>query len=83
MSEERRRLLKTQYFFDCQCEHCRNRSRDELKLAGREVDGVKVCAFGEDFCSFWVRIATFSPDTADKRKTRSRAAKAISSRDNA
>lgn len=44
LSEERRRLLKTQYFFDCQCDHCKNCTKDDLKLAGREVDGVKVRA---------------------------------------
>lgn len=43
LSEERQRLLKTQYFFECTCEHCKNRIKDDLKLAGREVDGVKVC----------------------------------------
>lgn len=42
LSEERQRLLKTQYFFDCTCEHCKNHIKDDLKLAGREVDGVKV-----------------------------------------
>ncbi|XP_036952915.1 histone-lysine N-methyltransferase SMYD1b isoform X1 [Acanthopagrus latus] len=41
LSEERQRQLKTQYFFDCTCEHCRDKIKDDLKLAGREVDGVK------------------------------------------
>uniref|UniRef100_A0A8D3D8E4 [histone H3]-lysine(4) N-trimethyltransferase n=1 Tax=Scophthalmus maximus TaxID=52904 RepID=A0A8D3D8E4_SCOMX len=40
-SEERQRLLKTQYFFDCTCEHCKNHTKDDLKLGGKEVDGVK------------------------------------------
>lgn len=83
LSEERRRLLKTQYFFDCQCEHCKNRTKDDLKLAGREVDGLKVCAF-VDVCRFcWVGIAAFSPDRVDKRNTRSRASVAISGKDSA
>eukprot|EP00064_Thunnus_orientalis_P014419 superscaffoldBa00002496_g14463 len=41
LTEERQRLLKTQYFFDCTCEHCKNHIKDDLKLAGREQDGVK------------------------------------------
>lgn len=74
LSEERRRLLKTQYFFDCQCDHCKNRTKDDLKLAGREVDGVKVRAL--------VKVSTgsekplnpigaLSPNMADKRNMRS------------
>lgn len=42
LTEERQRLLKTQYFFDCTCEYCKDHIKDDLKLAGREVDGVKV-----------------------------------------
>ncbi|XP_055017723.1 histone-lysine N-methyltransferase SMYD1b isoform X3 [Boleophthalmus pectinirostris] len=42
LSEERKRLLKVQYFFDCTCEHCTNHTKDDIKLGGREVDGVKV-----------------------------------------
>lgn len=42
LSEDRRRLLKQQYFFDCTCEHCTNRTKDDLKMAGAEVDGEKV-----------------------------------------
>lgn len=45
LTEERQRLLKTQYFFDCSCEHCKDHIKDDLKLAGREVDGVKVGVF--------------------------------------
>ncbi|KAK1893028.1 Histone-lysine N-methyltransferase SMYD1 [Dissostichus eleginoides] len=41
MTEERQRLLKTQYFFDCTCEHCKDHVKDDLKLGGLEVDGVK------------------------------------------
>ncbi|XP_077417901.1 histone-lysine N-methyltransferase SMYD1b isoform X1 [Vanacampus margaritifer] len=41
VSEERQRLLKTQYFFDCTCHHCKERIKDDLKMGGREQDGVK------------------------------------------
>ncbi|KAL6113998.1 smyd1 [Pungitius sinensis] len=42
LSEERQRQLKTQYFFDCTCEHCKSHIKDDLKLGGvAEVDGVK------------------------------------------
>lgn len=42
LSEDRKRMLKQQYFFDCTCDHCTNKTNDDLKMAGAEVDGVKV-----------------------------------------
>ncbi|XP_051950972.1 histone-lysine N-methyltransferase SMYD1b isoform X2 [Xyrauchen texanus] len=42
ISEDRRRMLKQNYYFDCTCEHCTNKIKDDLKMAGAEVDGVKV-----------------------------------------
>uniref|UniRef100_A0A8C6UTN1 [histone H3]-lysine(4) N-trimethyltransferase n=1 Tax=Neogobius melanostomus TaxID=47308 RepID=A0A8C6UTN1_9GOBI len=41
LSPERQRLLKAQYFFDCTCDHCKNRTKDDIKMGGKEVDGVK------------------------------------------
>ncbi|XP_077600621.1 histone-lysine N-methyltransferase SMYD1-like isoform X1 [Stigmatopora nigra] len=41
VSEERQRMLKTQYFFDCTCQHCKERIKDDLKMGGREQDDVK------------------------------------------
>lgn len=42
LSEDRKRMLKQQYFFDCTCDHCTNKTKDDLKMAGAVVDGVKV-----------------------------------------
>ncbi|TRY66272.1 hypothetical protein DNTS_026229 [Danionella cerebrum] len=39
VSEERRRQLKQQYFFDCQCEYCKTKSKDDLMSAVKETDG--------------------------------------------
>ncbi|XP_067084381.1 histone-lysine N-methyltransferase SMYD1b [Osmerus mordax] len=41
-TEARQRQLKQQYYFDCTCEHCTNHIKDDLKLGGKEVEGVKV-----------------------------------------
>ncbi|KAM9475359.1 histone-lysine N-methyltransferase SMYD1b isoform 2-T2 [Clarias gariepinus] len=42
LSEDRKRILKQQYFFDCTCDHCTNKTKDDLKMAGAVVDEVKV-----------------------------------------
>lgn len=36
LSEERRRQLKKQYYFDCSCEHCQKGLKDDLFLAVKE-----------------------------------------------
>ncbi|NWS90431.1 SMYD1 methyltransferase, partial [Toxostoma redivivum] len=33
LSEERRKQLKRQYYFDCTCEHCKKQLKDDLMLA--------------------------------------------------
>uniref|UniRef100_A0A4W4F6Q6 [histone H3]-lysine(4) N-trimethyltransferase n=1 Tax=Electrophorus electricus TaxID=8005 RepID=A0A4W4F6Q6_ELEEL len=40
LSEDRKQMLKQQYFFDCTCEHCTKKTKDDLKMAGAVVDGV-------------------------------------------
>lgn len=49
LSEDRKRMLKQQYYFDCTCDHCTNKTTDDLKMAGAVVDGVKV-----DFHTFLI-----------------------------
>lgn len=38
VSEERRKQLKKQYYFDCTCEHCKKKIKDDLMLAVKEGD---------------------------------------------
>lgn len=70
LSEERQRLLKTQYYFDCTCENCKNKTHDDVKMGGKEVDGVKVCV--SEFTARWQKglnaCATFRSDGGDKNR---------------
>lgn len=43
VSEDRRQLLKKQYYFDCTCEHCEKKIKDDLMLAVKERSK-KVCS---------------------------------------
>lgn len=36
VSEDRRKQLKKQYYFDCTCEHCQKKIKDDLMLAVKE-----------------------------------------------
>ncbi|XP_040275200.1 histone-lysine N-methyltransferase SMYD1 isoform X2 [Bufo bufo] len=36
LSEERRKQLKKQYYFDCTCEHCTKGTKDDLLLAAKD-----------------------------------------------
>lgn len=38
VSEERQKQLKKQYYFDCTCEHCKKKIKDDLMLAVKEGD---------------------------------------------
>lgn len=74
LSEDRKKLLKTQYFFDCTCEHCNGHIKDDLKMGGKEgEDGVKVCVcfvHREDtlYCTRQrdQTLTTFSTDMCDE-----------------
>lgn len=35
LTEDRQRQLKSQYFFDCTCQSCKDHHKDDLKLAGK------------------------------------------------
>ncbi|KAJ8260774.1 hypothetical protein COCON_G00164970 [Conger conger] len=41
VSQDRQKLLKQQYFFDCTCTHCSQHTKDDLKMAVKVVDGKK------------------------------------------
>uniref|UniRef100_A0A8C3F4S9 [histone H3]-lysine(4) N-trimethyltransferase n=1 Tax=Chrysemys picta bellii TaxID=8478 RepID=A0A8C3F4S9_CHRPI len=45
VSEERRKQLQKQYYFDCTCEHCQKGIKDDLMLAVKEGENkvVKLC----------------------------------------
>jgi len=53
VSEERRKQLKKQYYFDCACEYCKKRIKDDLMLAVKE-GGSKV----------WVVLLCPNPEAA-------------------
>lgn len=42
LSEDRKRILKQQYFFECTCDHCTKKIKDDLKMAGAVVEDIKV-----------------------------------------
>ncbi|XP_078264966.1 histone-lysine N-methyltransferase SMYD1b isoform X2 [Rhinoraja longicauda] len=41
LSAERHKMLKEQYYFDCNCEHCQKGMKDDLMQAVKEEDGKK------------------------------------------
>lgn len=42
VSEERKRQLKKQYYFDCTCEHCQKKLKDDLFLGVKDDPKVRV-----------------------------------------
>ncbi|XP_026876395.2 histone-lysine N-methyltransferase SMYD1a isoform X2 [Electrophorus electricus] len=42
LSTERKQLLKKQYYFDCECEHCSHGIKDDLMMGTQEIGGKKV-----------------------------------------
>ncbi|KAM4053433.1 histone-lysine N-methyltransferase SMYD1 isoform 2-T2 [Anomaloglossus baeobatrachus] len=59
LSEERRKQLKKQYYFDCTCEHCTKGTKDDLLLAA--IDGDEKPA--EDVVK---EVIQFSKNTLEK-----------------
>uniref|UniRef100_A0A4W4EG58 [histone H3]-lysine(4) N-trimethyltransferase n=2 Tax=Electrophorus electricus TaxID=8005 RepID=A0A4W4EG58_ELEEL len=41
LSTERKQLLKKQYYFDCECEHCSHGIKDDLMMGTQEIGGKK------------------------------------------
>ncbi|XP_071763008.2 histone-lysine N-methyltransferase SMYD1a [Centroberyx gerrardi] len=44
LSADRQRILKQQYHFDCTCQQCSQRSKDDLMMAAKEGEGNKPSA---------------------------------------
>ncbi|XP_069779637.1 histone-lysine N-methyltransferase Smyd1-like isoform X2 [Narcine bancroftii] len=42
LSTDRREMLKKQYYFDCNCEHCQKGIKNDLMQAVKEEDGKKI-----------------------------------------
>ncbi|XP_048366602.1 histone-lysine N-methyltransferase SMYD1 isoform X2 [Sphaerodactylus townsendi] len=59
VSEDRRKQLRNQYYFDCSCQHCQKGTKDDLMLAVKEGE--------EKPCQERVKeIIQFSKDTLEK-----------------
>lgn len=52
VSNERQRLLKQQYHFDCKCEHCTHADKDQLMTAIKD----KVCVIHFNSSMFILHI---------------------------
>lgn len=61
VSEERRKQLKKQYYFDCACEHCKKQIKDDLMLAVKQGESkvwvVLLCPNPEVAVSLCVSVA--------------------------
>ncbi|KYO45592.1 histone-lysine N-methyltransferase SMYD1 isoform A [Alligator mississippiensis] len=59
VSEDRRKQLKKQYYFDCTCEHCQKKIKDDLMLAVKEGEHKP----SQDMVK---EVIQFSKDTLEK-----------------
>ncbi|NXG65258.1 SMYD1 methyltransferase, partial [Hemiprocne comata] len=59
VSEERRKQLKKQYYFDCTCEHCKKQIKDDLMLAVKEGESKPSAETVKE-------VIQFSKDTLEK-----------------
>ncbi|KAM8939884.1 histone-lysine N-methyltransferase SMYD1 isoform 2-T2 [Pelodytes ibericus] len=59
LTEERKNQLKKQYYFDCTCEHCSKKIKDELLLAVQEGETKPADSVVKD-------VIQFSKDTMEK-----------------
>ncbi|NXC46598.1 SMYD1 methyltransferase, partial [Penelope pileata] len=59
VSEERRKQLKKQYYFDCTCEHCKKKIKDDLMLAAKAGDNKPSAETVKE-------VIQFSKDTLEK-----------------
>ncbi|KFO11002.1 Histone-lysine N-methyltransferase SMYD1, partial [Balearica regulorum gibbericeps] len=59
VSEERRKQLKKQYYFDCACEHCKKKIKDDLMLAVKAGESKPSAETVKE-------VTQFSKDTLEK-----------------
>ncbi|XP_053314124.1 histone-lysine N-methyltransferase SMYD1 isoform X2 [Spea bombifrons] len=59
LSEDRKKQLKKQYYFDCTCDHCTKRTKDDLLLAVKDEENKPADSLVKE-------LIQFSKDTMEK-----------------